>query len=179
MSAVVSRYVAPDRDLGLQGQSAGIVTRLAGFVIDVVVVVFLYDLLVRVVEVLVSTISGENFTLVKVPAVSWLLLILVATMYCVYPVAAGGRTLGMAIVGLRVVRPDGTSVGNREAVVRLLALPLSFLTLGIGFLLILFRRDGRALHDLIGRTSVVYGWDARAARLRFLVREETTPAARP
>jgi uncharacterized RDD family membrane protein YckC len=70
-------------------------------------------------------------------------------------------------------------VGNREAVVRLLALPLSFLTLGIGFLLILFRRDGRALHDLVGRTSVVYGWDARAARLRFLVREETTPVPEP
>ncbi len=169
------RYVAPDRDVGLQGQSAGIVTRLAGFAIDVVIVVILYDLLVRIVEVLVSTIAGENFKISNVSVLPWLLLILVATIYCVHPVAAGGRTLGMAIVGLRVVRPDGTAVGNREAVVRLLALPLSFLTLGIGFLLILFRQDGRALHDLIGRTSVVYGWDARAARLRFLVREDQTP----
>ncbi len=52
----------------------------------------------------------------------------------------------------------------------MLALPLSFLTLGIGFLLILLREDGRALQDLIGGTAVVYGWDARAARLRFLAR---------
>jgi uncharacterized RDD family membrane protein YckC len=85
-------------------------------------------------------------------------------------VAAGGRTFGMAVAGLRVVRPDGSPVGGREALVRVLALPLSFLTLGIGFLLIVFRHDRRALQDLIGGTAVVYGWDARAARLRFLVR---------
>ena len=61
-------------------------------------------------------------------------------------------------------------VSGREALVRVLALPLSFLTLGIGFLLILLRQDGRALQDLIGGTAVVYAWDARAARMRFLVR---------
>ena len=55
----------------------------------------------------------------------------------------------------------------------LLALPLSFLTFGIGFLLILRRHDSRALQDLIGGTTVVYGWDARAARLRFLASGES------
>ena len=102
--------------------------------------------------------------------VAWLTLTLWAIFYCAYPVAAGGRTFGMAVAGLRVVRPDGSPVGGREALVRVLALPLSFLTLGIGFLLIVLRHDRRALQDLIGGTAVVYGWDARAARLRFLVR---------
>ena len=37
--------------------------------------------------------------------------------------------------------------------------------LGLGFVLILLRRDRRALHDLIASTAVVYAWDARAARL--------------
>ena len=165
-------YVAPDRDVHLQGRQAGIITRTVGFLLDAVALVFIYDIVVRVVETLVSTITGRNFQFSNFPALSWALLILLATLYCVYPVAAGGRTLGMAIVGLRVVRPDGTCVDSREAVVRLLALPLSFLTLGIGFLMIVLRRDGRALHDLIGRTSVVYGWDARAARLRFLARRD-------
>jgi phage shock protein PspC (stress-responsive transcriptional regulator) len=32
-------------------------------------------------------------------------------------------------------------------------------------------REHRALHDVIAGTAVVYGWDARAARLRFLARE--------
>ncbi len=54
--------------------------------------------------------------------------------------------------------------------IRVLALPLSFLLFGLGFLLILLRRDRRALHDLIARTAIVYAWDARAARLRFLLK---------
>jgi uncharacterized RDD family membrane protein YckC len=166
----VSLYVAPDRDLGLQGQAAGICTRFVAFLFDVLAVVFLYVLFVTVVQFFVGILSGHQFKLSNLPVASWLILIVWAVFYCAYPVAAGGRTFGMAVAGLRVVRPDGSAVSGRQALVRVLALPLSFLTLGIGFLLILLRKDGRALQDLIGGTAVVYGWDARAARLRFLAR---------
>ena len=54
---------------------------------------------------------------------------------------------------------------------RALVFPLSFLLVGLGFLGILVQRERRALHDLIAGTAVVYSWDARAARLRFLARE--------
>jgi hypothetical protein len=59
--------------------------------------------------------------------------------------------------------------------VRTLAFPLSFLLFGLGFTGILFGQQRRALHDVIAGTAVVYAWDARAARLRFLVREESRP----
>jgi uncharacterized RDD family membrane protein YckC len=121
--------------------------------------------------------SGSPFKISDLPVASWAILTLWAIFYCAYPVAAGGRTFGMAIAGLRVVSADGRTVGGRQAVVRILALPLSFLTLGLGFLLILLRRDGRALQDLIGGTAVVYAWDARAARLRFLARSGADPVS--
>ncbi|MGH3277214.1 MAG: hypothetical protein ACRDNZ_23155, partial [Streptosporangiaceae bacterium] len=35
----------------------------------------------------------------------------------------------------------------------------------------LVQREHRALHDLIAGTAVIYAWDARAARLRFLARQ--------
>ena len=155
-------YVAPDRDVSLQGHYAGICTRLAAFVIDVLAIVFVYDVFVRAAEFLVTTLSGQAWQVSDLPVVSWLTLILWAIFYCTYPVTAGGRTFGMAIAGLRVVRPDGTAVNGRQALVRVIALPLSVLTFGIGFLLILLRPDSRALQDLIGGTAVVYGWDARA-----------------
>jgi uncharacterized RDD family membrane protein YckC len=169
----VTLYVAPDRDVGLQGRPAGIFTRFVAFVIDLLAIAFVYVVFVRAAEFLVTTLSGKPWQISDVPVASWLVLILWAIFYCVYPVAAGGRTMGMAVTGLRVVRPDGSAVGGREAFVRLLALPLSFLTFGIGFLLILRRHDSRALQDLIGGTAVVYGWDARAARLRFLASGES------
>jgi hypothetical protein len=46
------------------------------------------------------------------------------------------------------------------------------MTLGLGFLPIVTGRHRRALHDAIAGTAVVYSWDARAARLRFLARQQ-------
>jgi len=81
--------------------------------------------------------------------------------------AASGRTAGMALFGVRVVRDDGTDASGRRAVA---ALPLSFLFLGLGFVGILLGNRRWALHDVIAGTAVIYSWDARAARLRFLSR---------
>jgi uncharacterized RDD family membrane protein YckC len=89
-------------------------------------------------------------------------------VYFAYSWAASGRTAGMALFGVRVVTDDGTDASGRRAVVRTLAFPLSFLFLGLGFTGILLGDRCRALHDVIAGTAVIYSWDARAARLRFL-----------
>ena len=57
-----------------------------------------------------------------------------------------------------------------RAVVRTLAFPLSVLFLALGFTGILLGGRRRARHDVIAGTAVIYSWDARAARLRFLSR---------
>jgi uncharacterized RDD family membrane protein YckC len=163
-----------NRDLSLQGHYAGLATRLAAFAIDVVTVLILFDVLGNTVQYVVSIISAGTWKLSNLPLGGGLFLGILAFLYCTYPVAAGGRTFGMAVTGLRVVRPDGSRVGWSQAVIRILALPLSFLTLGFGFLLIVFRQDHRALQDLIGGTAVVYAWDARAARWRFLAEPDKT-----
>jgi uncharacterized RDD family membrane protein YckC len=164
--------VAPERDLSLQGHYAGFATRLAAFAIDILTILVLFDILGKAIEYVVSTFSGSTWRISNLPFGGGVLLGIWAFAYCTYPVAASGRTFGMALTGLRVVRPDGSRVGWAQAIVRILALPLSFVTLGFGFLLILLRQDHRALQDLIGRTAVVYAWDARAARRRFLVKSD-------
>jgi uncharacterized RDD family membrane protein YckC len=97
-------------------------------------------------------------------------------VYFAYSWGASGKTLGMALLGVKVVAADGTEAGPRRAVFRTLAFPLSFLLLGLGFTGILFQRNRRALHDLIAGTAVVYAWDARAARLRYLERASPGPS---
>jgi uncharacterized RDD family membrane protein YckC len=166
----LTAHVEPERDIGLQGHYAGIVTRLAAFAIDVFAIVSLFGLAGSIIEYLVSTLSGDNFMFSNIPITSVVLFVAWAFLYCAYPLAVGGRTLGMALVGLRVVQREGSDIDGRHAVLRVLAFPLSFAVLGFGFLLILIRRDRRALHDLIAKTAVVYAWDARAARLRFLAK---------
>ena len=85
----------------------------------------------------------------------------------------------MALFGVQVVTDDGGDVSGRRAIVRTLAFPLSFLILGLGFLGILLGDQRRALHDVIAGTAVVYSWDARAARLRFLSRESSPAPTGP
>ena len=93
-----------------------------------------------------------------------------AFTYFAYGSAVSGSTPGMALLGVRVVRAGGTAAGARRAVARTAAFPLSFLLLGLGFAGILLGANRRALHDVIAGTAVIYSWDARAARLRFLSR---------
>jgi len=69
-----------------------------------------------------------------------------------------GRTLGKWVTGLRIERRDGRPAGFAHVAVRhLVGYPLSLLTLGLGFLLAVFSREGRALHDLIAGTVVTWG----------------------
>lgn len=163
----------PDRAVSLQGHYAGIVTRLAAFGIDVLVAATLFTLGGSVVEYLLSSLLGNDVALSEAPVVSLVALAVWLVVYFAYPVAVSGRTLGMALVGLEVVTKDGRHVGARRAVLRTMCIPLSLVVLGVGILTILVNRQRRALHDLIAGTAVVYSWNARAARLRFLAKHST------
>lgn len=67
-----------------------------------------------------------------------------------------GRTLGKWVMGLRVVRAENhAELSFGQSLVRSLAYLVSGqLTLGIGFLLPVFRRDGKTLHDILTGTIV-------------------------
>jgi uncharacterized RDD family membrane protein YckC len=79
--------------------------------------------------------------------------------------ATAGKTPGMALLGLRLLRSDGGKVGAITALKRFLAVTLSMLTFGMGFLMVLVTERRRTLHDLLARTVVVYDWrDAARAR---------------
>ena len=162
-----------DRDLGLQGHYAGIVTRLAAFAIDALVATTLFAIAGRVVEFVWSSLLGGQKLLSDPRIASAVILAIWLLIYFAYPLAVSGRTLGMAVVGLQVVTKDGGDIGGRHALIRTLVLPLSVAFALIGVLIMLVNRDRRALHDLIAGTSVVYSWNTRAARLRFLAKRDT------
>lgn len=99
-------------------------------------------------------------------------------MYYCLSLAVAGRTPGMAVVGLRTLRVDGSAMTVTGAIVRTVTLPLSTV-LAIGFVMIVLPRQNRALHDVIAGTVVVYDWGARSARLPapladFLARREAS-----
>lgn len=146
------------------GRYAGPVSRAAAVAIDVGVVLASYSIGVGITGFLLDAIfdaSLEDGTgaVASVALLGW------AALYVAVGTAVAGRTVGKAIVGLKVVSREGRPVRPAAAVVRVLAFPLSTSLFGLGLVLVVLRRDHRALHDLIARTAVVYDWGDRPAQL--------------
>lgn len=80
-----------------------------------------------------------------------------AFYYFVHGWARRGGTPGLRLLGLRLLDWRHTvPIGYPRAFLRLAALLVTFLTLGLGFLVVPFRRDRRALHDLLAGTLVTH-----------------------
>jgi len=154
----------------LLGKCAGFASRFAAFAVDLAVSVGVFILALAAISFTARVLTGRDIAWHRGDI--WVVLACAAWefVYFAYCWAASGRTVGMALFGVRVVKDDGSDASGRRAVVRTLALPLSFLLLGLGFVGILLGGQRRALHDVIAGTAVIYSWDARAARLRFLSR---------
>jgi uncharacterized RDD family membrane protein YckC len=162
---------------GRQGHYAGAVSRLVAFAADVGASWGLFTLGAAALAFSIQLVSGTKFSLTHHQFVSVVTLIVWEFIYFAYQWYLSGKTIGMALLGIRVVKAGGSPVGARQAVIRTLTLPLSFLLFGLGFLGILTNRNRYALHDRLAGTAVVYSWDARAARLRWLARQDTpTPS---
>ena len=67
----------------------------------------------------------------------------------------GGQTIGKMAAHIRVVGEDDRPLDAPHAIHRALAGAVSFLTLGAGFVPVLFGSDRRALHDRLAHTRVV------------------------
>ena len=160
---------------GRQGNYAGGVTRLVAFAADVGASWGAFTLSLAGITFAIQLVTGTKIDLtqgrfsalfVVVAFVGW------EFVYFAYQWALSGKTVGMALLGIRVVTTEGDAISGRQAVIRTVALPMSFLFFGLGFLGILLNKDRHAWHDRLARTVVVYSWDARAARLRWLARQD-------
>lgn len=102
--------------------------------------------------------DGARLLNSEVSNAGWLIMILVGiTNFVIFPMFSG-QSVGKMLTGLRVVRADGGAASFSRLLVRhLLGYPLTMLTGGLGFLIAVFNSKGRALHDFLAGTIVVYG----------------------
>ncbi|NQT73202.1 MAG: RDD family protein [Chloroflexi bacterium] len=67
----------------------------------------------------------------------------------------GGQTPGKMLVGIAVIRDDGSPIGFLGAIGRYIGYFVSEATLGIGYLMILWDRKNQGLHDKIADTLII------------------------
>ncbi len=149
-----------------QGHYAGAISRLLAYGVDLLIISVTLTAGFAILEFAIdvatpwSTDFRNDEDLVVVAGLVW------SAVYLGNSFAVFARTPGMSLLGLRIVRGDGSPLDARHGLVRLVAFPLGFLTLGLGFLGIVFGRTRQAIYDRIADTAVVYDWDAEATRLR-------------
>lgn len=76
-------------------------------------------------------------------------------LYQLYFGGIAGQTLGMRLMGLRMISYRGAAPGPGRGLVRLLALAVSLVPGGLGWLWALFDREHRALHDHLAGTYII------------------------
>jgi uncharacterized RDD family membrane protein YckC len=68
-----------------------------------------------------------------------------------------GATPGKKVLGIHVVDAKTyQEINNKQAIIRYIGYIISTIPFGIGFLMVAFRKDRRALHDLLAETVVIY-----------------------
>ena len=134
----------------------GIVTRGVAFVVDLLIVDAVALALTIGFGIVYAAIDPGKTTIdlpeVLATAAGWLIF---AAAYFVAFWVLTGATPGMRAMGIRLTGDDRERVTWWHGLCRLVGLGLSFVTLGLGFLLILVDERRRALQDRVGSTLVV------------------------
>jgi uncharacterized RDD family membrane protein YckC len=96
--------------------------------------------------------SGYEFVIL---IIVWTLSFALNIGYVTYFLGKFGATPGKMACGLKVVRPDGEKISYARACGRFFADILSAMILYIGYIMVAFDEEKRALHDHICDTRVI------------------------
>ena len=131
---------------------AGLVSRTLAYLIDTLTVAVLTGAGVAVLGMVASVVGAGARNLAELIVSSYLVFLpTLLAVYCALFWSLAGRTPGMAVLGVRVVRSDGRPVRWFAALVR--AVLLAYFPIGALWLIVDRRHQG--LPDKIAMTTVV------------------------
>jgi uncharacterized RDD family membrane protein YckC len=168
----------PVRPDSLRGHYAGFVTRYIAFLLDALLIAagsFLLIVILRTtftffgIDQLLAEIRNalglDQTSQVVTGTMRWLGTLfwsfLVFGVYSIISWLLVGKTVGKALMGLRVLGDDGKRITFRQALKRSIGYYLSALPLFLGFLWVLVDDRRQSWHDKLSSTLVVYEWDAQ------------------
>lgn len=140
---------------------ASIETRLVAFILDFIVLASFFALFMAFagLELLLRSDFGDNDPPDQAYYVAAIIIlayfVAFVPLYFVGLWTWRGQTLGKMAIAIRVVRSDGRPMSVGAALLRLVGYLFSSLLLFVGFLMIVFDRQRRGLHDRLADTVVV------------------------
>lgn len=137
--------------------NAGLVTRALALLIDGAVINGAFFAIAGLLTFVASSLFSE-FETSSAPAlaVGSVGFVAILSAYLLFFWTLAGQTLGMRLLGIRLIEADRTPrLSRRTAIRRLFGIALSVLTLGLGFLVVLVSDRRRGLHDGLANTEVI------------------------
>ncbi len=149
-----TQVTVPKEARALQGERAGFFARAVAASIDIGVVA----LIMVVVNGIIAFVRFvlHNASGITVPQLSASFFVGTALLWLLWAIgwSSSGRTVGLYIMGLRVIGRTGQHIGFPLALLRS-ALCIGF-PIGLGWAMV--SRENRSVQDLILRTSVINDW---------------------
>ena len=160
---------------GYTGYYAGFSSRLLAILVDTVILVFTYVILTLFISISIrilplarifgfslSTLLGpEEAAQLLSPSTFIAVFTLSTILYYVFFWTILGQTLGMVLLGLRVVTVEGRSLTVWRAILRFIGYMIAALPFFLGFAWILVDDRRQGWHDKLAGTYVAYTWAAR------------------
>lgn len=143
---------------GITATYAGFWIRAAALVIDSIVVWITQIVLAIILEAMAGLLSPD-MEADSLASVIMLALFSSAVSIAYYVVFTGscGQTPGKMLMHLKVVRSDGSAISYGRAALReILGKFVSGITLGVGYLMVVFDDRKQGLHDKIADTCVIH-----------------------
>jgi uncharacterized RDD family membrane protein YckC len=154
--AVIGRDLNTEKiiEFSPEALAAPFALRVAALTIDYMVL-----LLLPVVWLVLARFISDTGVPDAIGRTIWTLAILIAIAdILLMPMLFGGQSLGKMLVGIRIVRRDGTRVHVAGILLRnLVGYFITVFTFGLGFLFAGLNDSGRALHDYLAGTIVIRG----------------------
>jgi uncharacterized RDD family membrane protein YckC len=143
-------------DFDAESLQAPFLMRCGAFFIDYIIM-----MAVPVLSLIVGRIfgiDGAKLLTSEISNTGWLVMVLLGlTNFVIFPMF-NGQSFGKMLTGLRVVKIDGTPPSLLTLLLRhTLGYAITVVTGGLGFIVSAITPRGRAFHDYLARTVVIYG----------------------
>jgi len=146
----------------LQGRTAGFVTRLFAYLVDLAIVAGILSV-GGWLAVLVDTIF-DRMGLdpgIDVSTIYVFFIPFIIGLYFVMFWALTGRTIGKWFMGLKVIGENGRPPRIGRSILRLIGYGLSALAFWVGYAWVIVDDERQAWHDHMAKTWVVYDYERR------------------
>ena len=137
-------------DYMTEGQTyelAGLLQRLGANVLDN----FLLAILIMIIQKIIFS-PGERL---PIQLIQFIFLAIPVAYHWYFWTRRDGQTPGKFAMDIRVIRTDGETLGDIDALIRAVGYNVSAMLFGIGFIWAIFDKNNQTWHDKMARTYVV------------------------